>query len=119
MSFGSVCDRGLLIDTNLLVLFAVGSVNRDRIETFKRTRRYTAEDFDLLLRVLGNWGVRYTTPHVLAEVSNLTDLAGTERPVVLKRRSRVPVPLRIRCIRVSGSPMQELQRLRASTSAPS
>ena len=41
---------GLIVDTNLLVLYVVGSVNPERIETFKRTR----------------------LAHVLAEVSNLT-----------------------------------------------
>jgi len=70
---------GLLIDTNLLVLFAVGSVNRRRIETFKRTRQYTNADFGLLLRALENQQPLYTTAHVLAEVSNLTDLPGGER----------------------------------------
>lgn len=68
----------LLLDTNVLVLFVVGTVNRHRIETFKRTRQYTIEDFDLLLRVLGKWTTHYTVPHVLAEVSNLTDLGGME-----------------------------------------
>ena|SRR5579884_272202 len=70
---------GLLIDTNLLVLFAVGSVNRWRIETFKRTRQYTKADFDLLMRALENQQPLYSTAHVLAEVSNLTDLPGNER----------------------------------------
>lgn len=72
-------EPGLLIDTNLLVLFAVGSVNRWRIETFKRTRQYTNADFELLLRALENQQPLYTTAHVLAEVSNLTDLPGIER----------------------------------------
>ncbi len=71
-------DR-LLIDTNLLVLLVVGLVNRTRIERFKRTRQYTAEDFDLLSREFGSWKSVYTTPHILAEVSNLTDLEGLER----------------------------------------
>lgn len=70
---------GLLVDTNLLVLFAVGSVNRRRIETFKRTSRYTVSDYDLLLRVLDRFERLYTVAHVLAEVSNLTDLPGPER----------------------------------------
>jgi predicted nucleic acid-binding protein len=70
---------GLLVDTNLLVLFAVGAVNRNRIETFKRTSRYTKADYELLLRVLGTFKTLYTVPHVLAEVSNLTDLPGPER----------------------------------------
>lgn len=72
----------LLVDTNLLVLFAVGTVNRQRIQTFKRTSQYTPQDFDLLLRVLGQWKSVYTVPHVLAEVSNLTDLSGAERPQI-------------------------------------
>ena len=71
--------NGLLIDTNILVLFSVGTVNRSRIPVFKRTSQYTIEDFDLLIRVLGQWRLHYTVPHVLAEVSNLTDLGGTER----------------------------------------
>ena len=69
---------GLLIDTNLLVLLAVGSVNRNRIENFKRTRQYTKSDYDLLVRIVGKRAL-YTVAHVMAEVSNLTDLKGGER----------------------------------------
>ena len=76
--FKSATQNGLLVDTNLLVLFAVGTVNRDRIEIFKRTRQYAKSDFDLLLRVLEKFRTLYTVAHVLAEVSNLTDLPGTE-----------------------------------------
>ena len=75
-----LADRaGLLVDTNLLVLYVVGTVNRNRIETFKRTRQYTRADYDLLVRVLTNFEPLYTVAHVLAEVSKLTDLPGTER----------------------------------------
>lgn len=70
---------GLLVDANLLVLFAVGTVNRNRIDTFKRTRQYTKTDYDLLVRVLASFEPLYTVAHVLAEVSNLTDLPGSER----------------------------------------
>jgi predicted nucleic acid-binding protein len=70
---------GLLVDTNLLVLYIVGSVNRNRIEQFKRTRQYTKADYVLLLRVLGRFKRLFTVAHVLAEVSNLTDLSGSER----------------------------------------
>ena len=75
----STASAGLLVDTNLLVLFTVGAVNRDRIETFKRTRQYTRADYDLLVRVLAKFEPLYTVAHVLAEVSNLTDLRGSER----------------------------------------
>jgi predicted nucleic acid-binding protein len=79
---GLDCDSagsaGLLVDTNLLVLFAVGTVNRGRIETFKRTRQYTAADYDLLVRVFAKFAPLYTVAHVMAEVSNLTDLRDSE-----------------------------------------
>ena len=70
---------GVLIDTNLLVLFVVGTVNRERIRTFKRTSIYTREDYDLLRRVLSRFKVWYTVAHVLAEVNDLTDLPGPEK----------------------------------------
>ena len=76
---GPPTSGGLLIDANLLVLFTVGTVNRNRIESFKRTRRYARTDYDLLLRVMERFNPLYTVAHVLAEVSNLTDLSGPER----------------------------------------
>lgn len=79
VGFDPVDVTGLFVDTNLLVLFTIGAVNRDRIEQFKRTRQYTKTDYDLLLRVLGKFKTLYTVAHVMAEVSNLTDLSGPER----------------------------------------
>jgi predicted nucleic acid-binding protein len=75
----SGASAGILVDTNLLVLYAVGTVNRNRIETFKRTNRYAKSDYDLLVRWLERFQRFYTVAHVLAEVSNLTDLPGPER----------------------------------------
>jgi rRNA-processing protein FCF1 len=69
---------GLLVDTNLLVLLVVGAINRDRIGTFKRTSKYTKADYELLLRIRARFKTLYTVAHVLAEVSNLTDLPGAE-----------------------------------------
>jgi predicted nucleic acid-binding protein len=71
-------DNGLLVDTNLLVLLIVGSVNRDRVSQFKRTTAYSSADWDLLIGILEQISQRYTLPHVLAEVSALTDLRGPE-----------------------------------------
>ena len=70
---------GLLIYTNLLVLFIVGGVNLDGIKSFKRARQYSKSDYQLLVRVLEGFAPLYTLAHVMAEVSNLTDLAGPER----------------------------------------
>ena len=70
---------GVLIDSNLLVLHLVGTVNRERIKTFKRTQAYTLEDFELLEGLISCLGRLFTTPHVLTEVSNLTgSLSGRE-----------------------------------------
>ena len=70
--------KGVLVDTNLLVLFLVGTVNRQRITNFKRTGDFTIEDYELLVRLIGWFGKLIATPHVLSQVSDLTDLAGGE-----------------------------------------
>ena len=70
--------KGVLVDTNLLVLFLVGRVNRRRILNFKRTGDFTIEDYDLLARLIAWFGKLIATPHVLSQVSDLTDLTGNE-----------------------------------------
>ncbi len=70
--------NGVLVDTNLIVLLVVGSVNRERVSRFKRTSDYSSADWDLLTGILEQISQRYTLPHVLAEVSTLTDLKGPE-----------------------------------------
>jgi hypothetical protein len=70
---------GLLLDTNLLVLYAIGTVSTDRIKTFKRTSIYSREDYELLVQVINRFSILYTVAHVMAEVSNLTDLKGPDR----------------------------------------
>ncbi len=76
---GSRVQSGLLLDTNLLVLYTIGTVSTDRIETFKRTSAYRREDYELLVQVMNRFRPLYTVAHVMAEVSNLTDLKGPDR----------------------------------------
>jgi hypothetical protein len=71
-------SKGVLVDTNLLVLLLVGSVDKRRIPGFKRTQNFTLEDFSLLSRLLAWFGKLFTTPHVLSQVSDLTDLRGQD-----------------------------------------
>jgi len=71
--------KGVLVDSNLLVLFLVGAVNKRRILDFKRTQGFTIEDFDLLATLIGWFGKLIATPHVLSQVSDLADLPGKER----------------------------------------
>jgi hypothetical protein len=70
--------RGVLVDTNLLVLLLVGTVNRQRILDFKRTQDFTIEDFDLLAHLVNWFGKLVSTPHVLSQVSDLAVLRGKE-----------------------------------------
>lgn len=72
--------RGLLLDANLLVPWAVGSVNRSRITSFKRTQNFTLQDYDLLRAMLNHLGEPViSTPHRLSQLSDLTDMPGPER----------------------------------------
>lgn len=66
---------GVLVDTNILLVYFVGlydNVTGHRlVNTFKYTKGdYGPGDFDVLNAFLENFDVLVTTPHVLTEVSN-------------------------------------------------
>jgi hypothetical protein len=62
--------RGVLIDTNILLLLFTGALDRNLIPKFKRLDGSTVEDYDALLGLLSVLGPARTTPQVLTEVSN-------------------------------------------------
>jgi hypothetical protein len=64
-------DKGLLIDTNLLLLYFIGKNDPNRIGKFKRTMQFTIEEFSLLEKFFKIFSRVVTTPSVLTEVSNL------------------------------------------------
>ncbi|MEH2165538.1 MAG: PIN domain-containing protein [Nostoc sp.] len=66
-------QKGILIDTNILLLYFVGTVNRERITRFNRTQQFIPEDYDLLLRIINRFRKLVTTPNILTEVSNFVD----------------------------------------------
>lgn len=74
-----------MVDTNLLVLYLVGKVNKRRIPHFKRTQNYTIEDFDLLERLISWFGGIVTTPHVLSQTSDLAVPADKELKAIRAR----------------------------------
>jgi hypothetical protein len=59
------------VDSNLLLLFVVGSASRDYIAKHKRLRAYTETDFDLLVEQLSSVPAVLLTPNTLTETSNL------------------------------------------------
>jgi len=63
--------RKVLVDTNILLLYFAGRLNKSIIESFKRIKQFTIEDYDLLDALLSMMGPIVTTPNILTEVSNL------------------------------------------------
>ncbi len=61
------------IDTNLLVLLVVGSVDREQVGKHRRARMFTPDDYDFLLRVIGTLKRVFVTPNTLTEASNLLE----------------------------------------------
>ena len=76
----------LLIDSNLLVLLIVGTVALDYVGRHRRTKKYDADDYNLLMGFTTNYRAFMTTPHVLAETSNLL---GSFRGSHLERSRRL------------------------------
>ena len=63
-------QSGILIDTNILLLYFVGSYDIQQISKFKRTKQFVTEDYKLLTRIWNSFKKIVTTPHILTEVSN-------------------------------------------------
>jgi len=72
-------NRGVFLDTNLLVLLVVGSVDRGQVERHRRTKRFTVEDYDRLVRLLEGLEQVFVTPNTLTEASNLLERRGDPR----------------------------------------
>jgi hypothetical protein len=64
--------RAVLLDTNLLLLAAVGSFDKTLIGR-KRLDEYSSGDFDLLIRLIERYPNTLTTPHLLTELNNLAE----------------------------------------------
>lgn len=67
---GRYKSKGLLIDTNLLLLYFIGMYDPLRIQKFKRTMAFTIDEFVLLAAVFESFDKIITTPNILTEVSN-------------------------------------------------
>jgi len=63
--------KGLLLDSNLLLVLLVGTLDDLRVAKFKRTKEYSALDYDLLNQFIRQFERVITTPNILTEVVNL------------------------------------------------
>lgn len=70
-------SAGVLIDTNLLLLYFVGEYEQALIQRWSRTAdMFVSEDFETLLLLLEGVETVIVTPHILTEVSNMLDKLG-------------------------------------------
>jgi hypothetical protein len=69
---GKYRTKGILLDTNLLLLLFVGLVDPNLVKDFKRTKNHqlTEREFLLLERIVNHFSKIVTTPHILTETSN-------------------------------------------------
>ena len=74
--FSRYKQKGILVDTNILLLLFVGTVNRQRISQFNRTEKFTPEDYDILQKILDYFQKISTTPSILTEVNSLANQLG-------------------------------------------
>lgn len=65
--------RGVLIDTNLLILLLIGEFDKSLVNTYKRLSAYQVVDFELLKKIIDEFSEIIYTPNILTEVTNLTD----------------------------------------------
>ena len=78
-------NKGILLDTNLLTALLIGSLGKGEVERFKRTRQFTTKDTAELHKIAAGFGWICTTPHVVAEVSNLLDWLDDKRKSAASR----------------------------------
>jgi hypothetical protein len=67
-------DR-ILVDANLMLMLLVGAIDPASLGHFNRLRTYTPAHFNGLAQYVAQFARRITTPHILAEVSNLLEMS--------------------------------------------
>lgn len=95
--FARYRQAGILVDTNILLLYVVGLANRKRILSFKRTKQFTPEDFDLLVQILKSFQRVVTTPNILTEVNSLANQLGE--------------PERSKCLQIFGQTIARFEEI--------
>ena len=76
----------VLLDSNILVLLAVGTASRDYIATHKNTaNKFNTDDFDLVAEIIAGFSEIVLIPHVVAEASNLVRQIGNPKKAVIQR----------------------------------
>lgn len=65
--------KGILVDTNLILLYLVGSLDVYLIKNFSCTSMFTEDDFNRVSKFIDFFDIKIIVPHVLTEVSDFID----------------------------------------------
>ena len=65
-------EIGMIVDSCVLLLIIVGIFDKNIIDKCKKIDHYSKDDFDLALQIVARYSNIYITPHILAELSNLS-----------------------------------------------
>ncbi len=60
----------LILDTPILLLYLIGSYETNFIRRFKRTHKYSREDYEYIKQIIMRARRIYITPQIVAEISN-------------------------------------------------
>ncbi len=71
--FARHAGKGILLDSNLLLVLLAGRLDVRLFGNFKRISAYSLDDYELLDRLVSRFSVLFTTPHILTEVGNLAN----------------------------------------------
>ena len=63
--------KGVFVDSEILLLFIVGSKDPRLIRNFGRTAKFDENDFILVSEFIEKFDYKITSPHILTEVSDL------------------------------------------------
>ena len=66
-----MATKNLILDTNVLVLLAVGLTDKKYVSLHKRTKKHDLTGFYIVQSIMSRFDSVILVPHVLAETSNL------------------------------------------------
>lgn len=66
-------NRTITFDTNIFILLVVGSIGKEHISLFKRTKEFTVEQYEFLQTLLLQQNQFVISSHVITEASNLLE----------------------------------------------
>ena len=74
-AYKNTVNKGLFVDTNLILLYLIGKINKNFIGTFSRTKVYTVTDYENVKNIIEQHFQQklITTPNVLTEVNSLAN----------------------------------------------